>query len=96
VKNKLLALISHNIFKNILRTGYFTLFVGLLTALPVYAYIDPGTTAIITQIVAGIFISLGVAFGVFRRKIFVFFKNLQVKAIQRKINKQNKKGNSSK
>jgi uncharacterized protein YacL len=94
MKEKMRALINHNTFKKVVRAGYFSLFVGLLTALPVYAYIDPGTTAIITQIVAGIFISLGVAFGVFRQKIFIFFKNLQVKAIKRKIEKQAKKDES--
>ena len=59
--------------------------------IPVFAYIDPATTAMITQVVAGIFISLGVAFGVFRRKIVLFVKNLSIKRTQRKIEKQNRK-----
>ena len=32
-------------------------------------YIDPASTALIWQVLAGIFISLGVVFGVFWRKI---------------------------
>ena len=60
-------------------------------AAPAYAYVDPATTAMITQIVAGIIISLSVAIGIFRRKIFLFFKNLSVGHIQRKIEKENRK-----
>ena len=58
---------------------------------PAYAYIDPATTAMLTQIVAGILISLGVAFGIFRHKIIFFFKNMRVNYLQRKIEKQNRK-----
>ena len=70
---------------------YFAFFIGACFTVPVYAYIDPATTAMITQIVAGIVISLGVAFGVFRRKVFLFFQNLSVKRTQHKIEKQNRK-----
>ena len=59
---------------------------------PVYAYIDPATTAMLTQIFAGIFISAGVLFGIFRRKIIMFFKNIGIKLTKKKIEKQNKKG----
>lgn len=61
------------------------------------AYIDPATTAMLTQIFAGIFITLGVVFGIFRRKIIMFFKNLSVKMTKRKIEKQaSKQGNDKK
>jgi len=49
------------------------------------AYIDPTTTAMLTQIIAGIFISLGLALGVFRQKVFMFFRSLKIKIIQKKI-----------
>ena len=52
------------------------------------AYIDPATTAMLTQIIAGVFITLGVVFGVFRRKIIIFFKNMSVNREKRKIEKQ--------
>jgi hypothetical protein len=65
---------------------------SLLLAVPSYAYVDPATTAMITQIAAGIFISAGVAFGVFRRKIVMFFKNRKVRRIGKKIEKESKKG----
>ena len=53
------------------------------------AYIDPATGAMVTQIVAGVLITLGVAFGVFRTKIILFFKNMKVKSMQKKLSKQN-------
>ena len=78
----------------IFNLAYFAFFIGMCCAIPAYAYIDPSSTAMITQIVAGILISLGVAFSVFRRKIVLFFKNLSVKRVQRKIEKQNRKTNN--
>ena len=49
------------------------------------AYIDPTTTAMVAQIVAGAFISLGVGATVFRRKLSLFFKNIWVKSQANKI-----------
>ena len=72
-------------------TAYFTLFIMMFFTTPVSAYIDPATTAMLTQIIAGIFITLGVTFGIFRRKIFMFFKNLSVKRTARKIEKENER-----
>ena len=82
--------ISRNIWR-VFAVTYFTVCFSICFTTPVYAYIDPATTAMITQIVAGIFISAGVAFGMFRQKIILFFKNVSVKRIQRKIEKQNRK-----
>jgi len=75
----------------ILTTLYFAAFFSIYFQTYALAYVDPATTAMMTQIVAGIFITLGVAFGVFRHKIVLFFKNIGVKRTQRKIEKQNKK-----
>ena len=77
-------------FGKLLGTAYFTFFIMMLFTKPASAYIDPATTAMLTQIIAGIFITLGVTFGIFRRKIFMFFKNLSVKRTQKKILKQQK------
>jgi hypothetical protein len=75
----------------VFKTAYFVLFFVIYITIPVYAYIDPATTAMLTQIVAGIFISVGLAFAMFRRKIILFFQNIKVKRIQQKIEKgQNK------
>jgi len=52
-------------------------------------YIDPASTALIWQILAGIFISLGVVFGVFWRKISTFFKSIWIKLFRK--NKDNEK-----
>jgi uncharacterized protein YacL len=71
--------------------AYFALFIVLLGEVHVSAYIDPATTAMLTQIIAGVFITLGVTFGIFRRKILMFFKNQSLKRTQRKIEKENKK-----
>jgi len=73
------------------KIGTFTLtFIGVIMLLttPASAYIDPATTAMLTQIIAGVFITLGVVFGVFRRKIIIFFKNMSVNREKRKIEKQ--------
>jgi len=75
------------------KTMYFLFFVGMFLTTPASAYIDPATTAMLTQIVAGVFITLGVVFGVFRRKIIMFFKNMSVKRTQRKIERQAEKQN---
>ena len=76
-------------------TFVFT-FIGVVFLLTTTAsaYIDPATTAMLTQIIAGIFITLGVVFGVFRRKIILFFKNMSVNRTKRKIERQNKKDNA--
>ena len=72
-------------------------FVGvvLLLTTTASAYIDPATTAMLTQIIAGVFITLGVVFGVFRRKIILFFKNISVNRTKRKIEKEAAKKDES-
>jgi len=75
----------------LLSFAYFLVFTMMLLTTTASAYIDPATTAMITQIVAGLFITLGVAFGIFRRKIIMFFKNMSVKRTQRKIEKEAQK-----
>ena len=76
------------IFNKIAATAYFLFFVCMFLTIPASAYIDPATTAMLTQIIAGVFITLGVVFGVFRRKIIMFFKNASVNRTKRKIEKQ--------
>ena len=80
-----------NILNKIVTTVYFLVFVCMFFTMHVSAYIDPATTAMLTQIIAGVFITLGVVFGVFRRKIIMFFKNASVSRAKRKIEKQVKK-----
>jgi len=65
--------------------------VALLLSTTASAYIDPATTAMLTQIIAGVFITLGVVFGVFRRKIIFFFKNMSINRTKRKLEKQAEK-----
>ena len=72
-------------------TAYLLFFICLYLTTPASAYIDPATTAMLTQIVAGVFITLGVVFGVFRRKIIMFFKNMSVNRTKKKIEKQAEK-----
>ncbi|MCL2755980.1 MAG: hypothetical protein FWE45_02900 [Firmicutes bacterium] len=42
-------------------------------------YIDPASTALIWQILAGVFISLAVVFAIWWKKIITFFKGIWVK-----------------
>jgi hypothetical protein len=73
-----------------LRLLYFAGLVSVLLRTSASAYLDPSTTAMITQIAAGALISLGIVVGIFRQKIILFFKNMKVKRIQRKIEKESK------
>jgi hypothetical protein len=61
-------------------------------AITVRHYIDPATTAMVTQIVAGIVISVGVAVGLFWRKIVLLFQNMRIKRTQKQIEKQHSDG----
>jgi len=77
--------------------SFLLTFIGvtLLLTTTASAYIDPATTAMLTQIIAGVFITLGVVFGVFRRKIILFFKNMSVKRAKKKIERQSAKQEKS-
>ena len=77
--------------RRLFATSYFIFWLGIYFTVPARAYIDPATTAMLTQIVAGIFISAGVLFGVFRRKVILFFKNISIKRLQRKIERRNER-----
>ena len=67
------------------RIIYFLSCTLVLCSIPASAYIDPATTSYVIQIIAGLFISLGVVFGTFSAKIRVFFINLRVTLLKRKI-----------
>ncbi len=56
-----------------------------------FCYIDPASTALIWQVLAGVFISLGVVFGVFWRKITTFFKSVWVKLFRKNKNQVEEK-----
>ncbi|MCL1903603.1 MAG: hypothetical protein FWF94_04215 [Oscillospiraceae bacterium] len=72
------------------RYTYFMLLASLLFINTASAYIDPTTSALLIQIVAGVFITLGVVFGLLRHKIIMFFKGLKVKSLQKQIEKSDK------
>ncbi|MCL2035992.1 MAG: hypothetical protein FWG83_01225 [Oscillospiraceae bacterium] len=75
--------------KKLFRHTYFVILAAFFFITNVSAYIDPSTTAMVTQIVAGALISLGLVFGIFRQKIILFFKNAKVKRLQKKIEREN-------
>jgi len=77
-------------FRRVMVRLYFFIGFSALLTITASAYIDPATTAMLWQIVAGAIITLGVFLGVFRQRIFMFFKNMSVKRTQRKLEKQNK------
>lgn len=72
----------------ILSAVYFSFWAAIFFSSDASAYVDPTTTAMLTQIVAGIFISLGLTLGIFRRKITMFFQKLKVKLFQKKIGEE--------
>lgn len=47
-------------------------------------YIDPATTAIIWQVLVGVFVAFSLALGIWWRKISTFFKGLFVKGFSKK------------
>ncbi|MDR0813861.1 MAG: hypothetical protein LBO63_07700 [Oscillospiraceae bacterium] len=76
--------------EKIIAGTYFVFWMSVLFSQTALAYVDPATTGMIVQIVAGIFISLGVVIGIFRQKVVLFFKGLSVRATQKKIERQKK------
>jgi len=54
-------------------------------------YIDPASTALIWQILAGVFITLGVVFSIWWRKITTFIKSIWVKIFGGKKKKAEEK-----
>ena len=63
---------------------------NLFSTLPV-AYIDPATTGQIVAIVTGIVISLGVALGIMRTRIMMFFQKRKIARMEKKIAKETTK-----
>lgn len=59
------------------------------------AYVDPATTSYLLQAVAGVVITCGVVLGVFWKKIKLFFSNLKMKRLEKKITKQAEKQNKT-
>lgn len=55
------------------------------------AYLDPATTSYIIQVVAGVVIAGGVAIGVFWKKIRLFFRNMKMKAMEKRLSKRGEK-----
>lgn len=51
-------------------------------------YIDPAATSYIVQVVAGVVISLGVVFGIFWKKIKLFFQKKKIEATERQLRAQ--------
>ena len=70
--------------------------VSVILTTPASAYIDPATTAILYQVIAGIIITAGITLGIFRRKIVLFFKNLSIKFTKWKIERQVEKNKAAK
>ncbi len=71
--------------KKTLAIAYFTLAAMMMLTFSAQAYIDPAATSYIIQVVAGIVITVGVALGVFWKKIQVFFRNLKMKTLEKKL-----------
>ncbi|MDL2225441.1 hypothetical protein LJC20_04510 [Eubacteriales bacterium OttesenSCG-928-M02] len=70
---------------------YFFLFASMVLIRPAQAYLDPAATSYIIQIVAGVFIAVGAFFGIFWKKIRLFFRNSRNKALEKKLVAEAKK-----
>ena len=52
------------------------------------AYIDPATASYLTQIIAGLVITLSVTAGIFWKKIRAFFLQKKIRRMEQKLGKQ--------
>ena len=68
--------------------AYLLVCFTLLFSGSAHAYIDPAATSYMVQIVAGLVITLGVGIGVFWKKIRLFFRNIKLKALEKKLTRQ--------
>lgn len=72
----------------VLNIVYFSLCFLLFSTQNVHAYIDPATTSYIIQIVAAMFITLGVTLTAFTTKAKLFFLELRMKFIEEKVRRE--------
>ncbi len=75
---------------------YFCFFGMLAMARTSYCYIDPATTSYVIQIIAGVFIALGAVVGIFWRKIRLFFRNIKLKGLEKKLSREAEKRENNK
>ncbi len=61
-----------------------------------FAYLDPGTTSVIIQAVAGVVIACGVAVGAFWTKIKAFFRDKKIANMEKRLAKKAEKQDSMK
>ena len=60
--------------KNLLKLVYFMICMSFMFCVNTYAYLDPSSATYILQIVAGLFVVGGMAFGIFWHRIKRLFK----------------------
>lgn len=60
--------------KNLLRFGFYSAGAAVILTQSCFAYIDPATTSLIIQIIAGVVIACGTAVGIFWSRIKRKFK----------------------
>lgn len=71
------------------RLALMTLCLSALLMASAQAYLDPAATSYIIQIIAGVVIACGVTVGIFWKKVRLFFRNLKMKMLQKKLAKKN-------
>lgn len=64
---------------------YFIIMFTLMFSTTAYAYLDPATTSYVIQVVAGVFIAGGALIGIFWKKIRIFFRNMKMKSLEKKL-----------
>ena len=60
--------------KNLLRLAYFMICISAMFSTNTHAYLDPSSATYVLQIVAGLFVVGGMAFGIFWHRIKRLFK----------------------
>lgn len=79
------------IFKRTMQALFFGTLGTVAFSTASFAYLDPGTTSVIIQAVAGVVIACGVAVGAFWGKISAFFKKKKIERMEKRLEKQAEK-----
>ena len=68
--------------------AYLPLLLSLFLMMESLAYLEPATVSYILQFVSFILITAGIAVGVFWKKIRLFFRNIKMKLLEKKLKNQ--------
>lgn len=67
---------------------FFFIVATIMFSSTAYAYLDPAATSYLVQIVAAVVIACGAVVGVFWKKIRMFFRNMKMKNLEKKLTRE--------